>query len=114
MFGRCIKDDEANYYLWGLMNRLCGKLKQTAYGNAMTWKLVAHQHTAQVGVIWAIQLGYAKGDDAGISPIKGVSNCPIGCGEYIGNLSYEWYFPTYANILKGVYGTLRDTWKSLW
>jgi RHS repeat-associated protein len=89
MFGACIKNDEANYFLWGLMNRLCNYTKVSTLGNIWLWKSLAYGHGGTPGTYFAAAVGYNFGNKAGMVPPQ-TPPCCLGCGRFKGRLTWHW------------------------
>jgi hypothetical protein len=119
MFGRCVMSDDANYYMYGVMNALCFKefLDKGRFGeNAMvrdiySWKAFAATANGASNLLgsnlpprnffptdetlWAARLGYKKGFSGGIAIANSLkapssSKCLTGCGAWKGTFTWHW------------------------
>ena len=86
MFGTCVKGDEANYYLWGVITRLCGFDQADADAFVDQYKQTLFGHPPSLATFYAVRT--ARGN-AGSYPTP-PAICPIGCGTYKGGLSSSW------------------------
>ena len=97
MFGACVKSYEANYFLWGVMNRLCGRTIEDATGDTYTWKTWWYGNAPSPGTTWATYRGFkhTQGREREYTNHRqevapGHNPCETGCGKYKGYLTWNW------------------------
>ncbi|NRF68875.1 RHS repeat protein [Aquincola sp. S2] len=91
LFGVCLKGHEANYYLWGVIGRLCGMSQWKTVDIVTSWKMLFHQSLPSRGTGWATERGYLQNNKAGPRDWQTPANaCPTGCGKFKGKLHWKW------------------------
>jgi len=90
MFGVCVDDGDANYFMWGVMARLCGYYSEDSEEAVYFYKanlpVEGYGVNAYLAAIWAERSGYSSGKAVG-SPNK---KCPTGCGPWNGRFTWNW------------------------
>ncbi len=89
MFGICVDDGDANYFMWGVMARLCGHTHGDE-GLVNFYKanipVEGYGVNAYLAATWAERSGYSSGKAAGTPNSK----CPTGCGPWTGTFHWQW------------------------
>jgi RHS repeat-associated protein len=101
VFGVCMLHHEANYYLWGVIAKLCQGSKLWQGGNVgrasmWVWKFFGYGQTPSANTQWAFELGY--GNRGRPTDVDDVNGCQVGgCGAYSQPFDWVWL----PNQLKG-------------